>query len=340
MPATNTLKSRWQHFWLGWMNKRIPPAKDIQLHYRQIFIFPTKSGFGFALLLLIVMIGATNYQNNLAFALNFWLVSLGFLAIVHTFRNLLGLKLRCRDIAPVFLGDDIELQISLSADKPKQAIELGFTRQPSCRVANVTDTPTNAELQLAAKQRGWQSIPRIYIQTLYPLGIIHAWSWVTFANRVLVYPKPVKPPHIQAQLDESGDDDQGNTLQIKGDEFHGHKTYSAGDSIKQIDWKVYARERGVMSRDLRAPQSSEHLLTWDAFPGADTELRLSYLCHQVLEMEKQQQNYALKLPGQTINLGSGSNHQMRCLKALALFGSAEDTLSADARNPGADNGKQ
>jgi len=327
MQAKQT-KSWLHRLWVAWLNKRIPASESITLHYRQIFIFPTKSGFGYALLLLLVMIGATNYQNNLAFALNFWLISLGFLSIVHTFRNILGLTIRCQQLAPVNAGNEAIIRLSLSSNKVKQAIEFGFSRQPNVRVPFVDKQGQVAELSLKVNKRGWHDIPRVYIQTLYPLGLIHAWSWLTFSNRLLVYPRPLEPPALNLHQHDNGNEDSGDTQNVRGDEFHGHRQYAAGDSVKQIDWKVYARERGVMSRDLRAPQSSQHILAWEQFAGVDNETRLSYLCFLVLEKEQQQQQYGLHIPGVNIGLGTGIAHMNRCLEALALWGS--DTPKREA----------
>ena len=48
-----------------WLRRRVPPQKSITLNQRCIFIFPTKIGFAFAALLILLFLGAINYENSL-----------------------------------------------------------------------------------------------------------------------------------------------------------------------------------------------------------------------------------------------------------------------------------
>ena len=59
-----------------WLKRRIPPASRLTLSHRQIFIVPTRAGLALLLLLLIMLIGAINYQNSLVYGVTFLLGSL------------------------------------------------------------------------------------------------------------------------------------------------------------------------------------------------------------------------------------------------------------------------
>ena len=55
------LRQRWQR----WLDRRIPPSSSVTLDQRRIFIFPSATGFFFFLCLLVMLLAAINYQNNI-----------------------------------------------------------------------------------------------------------------------------------------------------------------------------------------------------------------------------------------------------------------------------------
>ena len=86
-----SVMSLWRARWQRWLGRRIPAQSEVRLNQRRIFIIPTRQGLGFLLLIALLLIGAINYQNNLAYFLTFWLLSLFLVAILHTYRSLSGL---------------------------------------------------------------------------------------------------------------------------------------------------------------------------------------------------------------------------------------------------------
>ncbi|MEN8214593.1 MAG: DUF58 domain-containing protein, partial [Pseudomonadota bacterium] len=121
--------------------------------------------------------------------------------------------------------------------------------------------------------------------------------------------------------DDSGQSDMGAAQHFRGaDEFVGLRRYRAGDALKQINWKAYAREQGLHTNLFVASGSRETWLEWDSLPGLDVEQRLSALCRGVVDAGKLQHSYGLKLPGIEISPSTGEGHRQQCLEALALFG--------------------
>ncbi|MEE9254876.1 MAG: hypothetical protein V3U43_08070, partial [Pseudomonadales bacterium] len=66
----------WDRWLKSWLDRRFPPSRTVTLDRRNVFIFPTREGFAFGLLLLLLLLGAINYQNTLVFAFAFLLASL------------------------------------------------------------------------------------------------------------------------------------------------------------------------------------------------------------------------------------------------------------------------
>ena len=61
-------------------------------------------------------------------------------------------------------------------------------------------------------------------------------------------------------------------------------------------------------------------LDWHTLEGLNTEERLSQLCQWVIEAEKQEMSYGLRLNDKEIAPGSGEEHSNKCLSTLALWG--------------------
>src|SRR5690554_2730286 len=88
-----------------WLERRTPRADAVVLRHQSIYVLPTRQGAAFMVLLLLLWVLGTNYQNNLILALTFLLISLVFVSVVHAFRNLSGLSLKGLRGTPTFVGE-------------------------------------------------------------------------------------------------------------------------------------------------------------------------------------------------------------------------------------------
>ena len=111
-----------------WLDRRIPPQNKVTLTQSNIFIFPTRTAITFVILLLLLLLGAINYQNALIYGVAFLLGSLFLVTILHTFRNLSGITLELLDSRPGFVGEDIAFNLRLTqpAGRARQGIQAGW----------------------------------------------------------------------------------------------------------------------------------------------------------------------------------------------------------------------
>ena len=98
-----------QQWWERSALKRIfqgegPQTQPFELNRRRIFILPTRHGLFFAVVLFIMLLGAINYNNSLAYMLTFLLVSVAIVSMLHTYKNMAGLVFRAGHSEPVFTG--------------------------------------------------------------------------------------------------------------------------------------------------------------------------------------------------------------------------------------------
>lgn len=312
--------------YIRWLDRRLPAMQAVTLDQRRIFIFPSRPGLWFGVLLFIMLLAAINYENNMAFALVFLLTSVFIVTVLHTFANLSGLTLSAAKSQPVFCGDQACIAIHVERSGQQQYFDIHLA-WPHSEVVTVSLTDTarqTALLHVPVSQRGWFRPDRLLVESHYPLGLLRAWTWLALDIELLVYPRPLKcPMEYQASVDSV---DDGDIVPVVGsDDFYEFKPYQQGDSLKHVFWKAYAKDQDLQTKHYASYREQQLWLNWDWFSG-NTEQRLSKLCYWVLQLEKSQDDYGLKLPGIEIEPGHGANHQTRLLTALALYRPARPKL--------------
>lgn len=289
----------------------------IGLQPRRIFILPTRAGLGFAGLLLVMLLGAINYANNLVFGLTFLLTGLGLVSMLHSYRNLAHLQVRAGQGRPGFVGERIEFQLWLRPNDGRPRYALTLQAADAATLTTVSLGGNAAWLQRQAHQRGPLSLGLVTISSNYPLGLFHAWSRVAFDHTELAYPKPAPPGPPPPSLTDGKN--QTGIRQTGAEDFRGLRPYRIGDSLRHVHWKALAREQGLLTKEFGSHQADSGWLDFAATAEPDPEARLRRLCRWVLEAERTQVTYGLRLPGLVIAPARGNAHRDRCLAALAGF---------------------
>lgn len=314
-----TKSNFWQPYYQRWLNRRIPQTKKITLGHRSIFIIPTKAGGLYLVLLVLMLVTAINYQNNLLFGLTFWLFSLALVAMILTFRNLAGLTISTGKALPCFVNEKTALPLFFETKNSKyQGISFGFAKDTTTKFDGNNET-INTFLYYHAQQRGYLDIQRVRVETSFPLGLFTAWSWLKLDFTALAYPEPEFTPFVFT-TDKGTEQAEHAQAFIKGDQdFHGLRDYQPGDTMRQISWKHVAKGKGIVSKEFEQPQANCSLFGWDSLAPLPQETRLSRLCGWIINAHEQGRQYGLELPQQSIPLDYGEQHKQRCLTALALY---------------------
>ena len=314
------LKRRLRASFQQWVNRRIPPAREVTLDQRRIFIFPGQAGFFFGFCLLVMLVTAINFQNNLCYALTFLLATLFMVAILHTFANLSGLTIRALRARPAFPGQQTEFDLMLERGRQRDhfGLHLKWPGSSEALVNLVDEDTVTVQLHMAVDQRGWYSPGRLLLESSYPLGLLRCWTWIDLELHALVYPRPLACGDLAGLATDTPD---GAAVTVTGsDDFYGFRDYHKGDSPRHIHWKGLAKGQGVQSKQYTAYADRSVWLDWDMFPGVGTEQRLSHLCYWALEFESRNQEYGLRMPAVVIEPDTGDRHRDRVLKELALYG--------------------
>jgi len=302
-----------------WVDKRSPKKQSTQLKQKNIYILPTRYGWLMLGILILILVSSTNYQNNMGFMAGFIVLAIGLLSTFYTYRNLRGVEVRCLKSKPVFAGEAAQVSVQLvnMTQSPRVGIGFGLTKKKVEYIDVDAQGHSQASFFLNMPKRGLWDTPRMACTSIFPFGIFESWSWIRSPYQLLVYPKPIKAP--SPLLSESRGSEEGLTSDKGHEDFHSLRDYQAGDPIKQVMWKAYARERGLLSKEFEGFVGEQQSLSWSSVAHYEKELAISYLTEAVLVAESTNQVYGLELPQVTIAKGQGLEHMNSCLKSLALM---------------------
>lgn len=306
-----------------WVLARVEKSPGpIAVRRNRIYIVPTRFGWGFAIMCFVMLLGAMNYSNSMAFALSFLLVGLGLVCMHHTHANLLAIQLRAGRAQPVFVGEatHFELLIDNPSARPRYALEASWAHEvPAEPGTHIPGLGFGAvRLARVATRRGWLESGVVALSTEFPLGLFHAWTWVHLDLRCLVFPHPSKAGLPPPMAGGSGGAASGS--RAGQDEFSGLRTYQRGDSLRSIHWKSVPKSDVPMVKQFSESVEQALWLTWESLATPDVELRLSQLTRWVLDADREGRAYGLRIPGLSLAPNRGEAHRYECLKALALFG--------------------
>lgn len=306
----------------SWLDRRVPPRSEITLVQNNIFIYPNVQFIYFFVAVMVLWMAATNYENNLAFGLSFLLLSVFVVCIHHTYNNLAGITLRVLGATPVFLDEYSEVELLLSSQRPRFRESLRLFWHPEQAVVNTFfggGQGHRVSVSVRANRRGFFKPTRLTVDTVYPLGIIRAVSYLDLDVKILVYPKPVCYSPWQSTAGK-GEDGETLVAQRGNDEFSHLQEYQPGASLQRVAWKQFAKGRGMQVKEYGEYVSQQLWLDWDEFPSLEMEARLSNLCYWALQLDQRGEHYGLRLPVVIITPDSGELHLKKILTALALYG--------------------
>jgi uncharacterized protein (DUF58 family) len=312
-----------------WARKRQGTDRpSTRLRPRRIYILPTGVGAVFALTTFAMLLGSMNYNNNLSFLLTFLLAGLGFVAMHQCQRNLVDLEVSFAGADPVFAAQTANFRIAVTnhSRHRRHNIQL-FAAAAQSEIRDLGPGESRVlELEIPTARRGYVRLERYGIRTLFPFELFRAWAWLHMDLSALVYPRPadhapLPPPsqtaHGHRQHDARGEED-----------FAGFRQFHDGDSPRHVAWKAYARSGELLSKQFAGADTSSQWFDFAQVDTDDAEARLSILTRWIVDAERTQRGFGLRMPGREIPPSHGHAHRHRCLEALATFGKPDRSEAA------------
>lgn len=338
-----------------WFAKRAPKSDSATLNLRNVYIFFSREGLLFAVLLAITFVAGINYGNNLVLGLCFYLVSVWLISFHVTFAHISGLKVQLIDVTMAEVGEPVwvTLQVLNSSRQPRRQLTFNFEqsfdfnvknnrkKKPTKAAANTVNSSNLTQnylprsvllsrlqdeqiirLPVMTSARGQLELPRLQIKTVYPLGIMRAWSYIYFARTAWVYPKPLaldwQTHYSQANSENlplGGQYTQGQ------DDFDRLDSYSEGESLARVSWVHVARGQGMLTKHFGDPIGYEQHLDYQDMPAPTHEQKLAQLAYGALSLGQLNVPFKMHLAhdqaSKTDTLGQGEVFAQACLLRLA-----------------------
>ena len=346
VPASSLLSS--------WFAARAPKSDSAMLNLRNVYIFFSREGMLFALLLITTFIAGINYGNNLVLGLCFYLISVWLISFHVTFAHISGLQVRLLDVTMAEAGVPVwvTLQLRNESRQPRRQLLLSFDQvgfeqeskqksektgkkshknnKPSTDNQNsILVTRLQGEqiirLPVQTHSRGQLELPRLKIKTVYPLGIMRAWSYVYFARSAWVYPKP-ETFDWQAQYAIVSQEDlpTGGQYRQGQDDFERLDNYIEGESLARVSWGHVARGQGMLTKHFADPVGHEQTLDYADMPAAHHEQKLAQMAYGALKLGELGVPFNMRLPNDmpfdnysAAKMGEGEVFAQTCLLRLA-----------------------
>lgn len=320
MPVTRTRRLHRLRHWLPTLKRRHNAEPlPIVLGRKRIYLLPTGFGFGFAAIVLVMLIGALNYDNNAALLTTCLLGAAVAGSLLTTFRDMNGLRLDAVRAGNTHAGEPIRIQLDFAvAARPRNALRVDIDNQ-TLPFGVCAHSGHTMELYLPTTQRGWMPLPRLRVYSTWPFGLFRAWSWLAPAQPILVYPRTEahgpSPPggHTAGQR-------HSKQQTHDGDDLASLRAYRAGDAIKLVAWKASARHEGLLVREFDRPENhAEWALDWRDVSTLEHEVGIARLTRWVEDAHAAGARWSLRVPGTQLGPDSGAAHYHQCMRTLALM---------------------
>ena len=319
-----------------WFESRLPLTDSVTLTQRTVYILPTRPGMMLALTLLTLLVASINYQLNLGYLLTFLLAGSALVGMHVCHGTLRGLAMHLIAPGAHYAGASTAFDINLT--NKRRSIRYGIGLSVLNPAANKhkrrhwawTDVPAQGsslvQIAFTPARRGLHRLPTLTAETRFPLGTFRVWTVWRPAAQMLVYPAPeLHAPPLPPGVPRTGGAAAAMKAQSSG-EFEGVRGYRRGDPMKLVVWKkasaaseqTSSEGGGLIVRDTQQARQKELWLDFMQAGSGDIERKLSRLCAWVLQAERLDLAYGLRLPAREIKPASGEAHKRQCLEALAL----------------------
>ena len=299
----------------NWLNRRLPRCREVVLTQRQIFIFLSKEGLLFAVLLLVTFLAGVNYGNNLILAVCFFLSSIMLIAIYHSYTQLSGLKVKVLGAEDTEAGKTAKYMLELLPTSAKQYAQLELVWDDQYQRIALLNQRRVLMFDLMTTQRGKFLPPRLLLKSVYPLGLIRAWTYVYFDQIAWVSPTPLASERRHASA--AVEDDAQLSIVRGQEDFHELKTYIPGESLSRVSWPHLAKGQGLLTKQFVDFHAEQNVLDYDQMPATEHEMKLSQLAYWVQELTARHSAFAMRLPSQSLEMGQGERHTKTALRQLA-----------------------
>lgn len=312
------IKKAITNYWNKWIKKRSPIQNPQIFTSNNIYILPSGFGIVFGLLVICLLIGAINYQVSTVFLMTFLLGAVGLISAWEAHANLKEISIKLLSIEDVQQGKPAQVLLLIQGnDKIRYSLEFQIKGYEKQRVEKIPLEGTQFILPLETTTRGFFSLPRIVLSSLFPFGIFRVWGYAFFDKGYYVYPEPVSPnywPPLSSFLNK------------KKEDFHGDNEFY---EVKQVEnpwvqpnliaWKLAAKGQGWYQKIMDTQEGEYYFFKLNDSQATHLEEKLQHLSYWIQNAELMGLRYGLELGSNKSPISNGPIHLRDCLRQLAVY---------------------
>ncbi len=284
----------------------------------------SRSGLGMLLMNLFILAVAIIYNNNLCYLMAFLVAGFNGVAFLKAVYNLRYLDLKAWQVDSNFVGLSAlwEGELINRSGKTKFNLEVYFSGQTPVELWRLKGgQKQKSKRALPLTQRGSFTVPPVIVASKFPLGMLHVAVQWPQDLKYDAYPRLKGNPELTANfmlLPEGDQSGQGTG----GDDFAGHRKYQEGESLRHVNWFLWAKRPDSLQVKVFAGGSKlEYLLRWaDVQHLADDEAKLSQLALWMFTAQEKNISFRAELPNCVPSLEEGPKVDPQYyLHALAVW---------------------
>lgn len=188
-------KQPWHAWWRRWWDARLPRQDHLTLTQKNLYILPSKAGWSFVAVFMVLLLASINEQVNLGYALSFMLSGAGLAALYLTHANLHGVSLRLLPLRSVHAGEVLSAQVVLT-NRHQRAGRFGLVitagpRAPRARSLAQVVQEMSSSVQAARRWWSWMSpCPTEVGMCCHASPLKRATLWACFERGAIGAPTP------------------------------------------------------------------------------------------------------------------------------------------------------
>jgi uncharacterized protein (DUF58 family) len=180
-------------------------------------------------------------------------------------------------------------------------------------------------LEITLSGRGRRQLPAVTLRSRFPVNFFIRSQGLILDQEVTVFPAPQPCPDLR-QVDPGGRQGTQQNWQkgYEGD-INRIRDYQGGEPLKSIHWKLSARHDRLKVKELSAATRKPVILDLAELPGSGVEQRLRHASYLVTRWLRDGWPVGLKAGSLKLPPGSGQQHKLLLLQALAHYGQDQKT---------------
>ncbi|WP_372651383.1 DUF58 domain-containing protein [Halobacteriovorax sp.] len=292
----------------------------MKLSSNKTYILPSRFGLGLIFITFLVFIIAITFGHPFSYFITFFLTSIIVVCAFSTNSTISKLKTFHFHDEFIECGNEELVSVNISNREYSSSMSLYTTSELSVNEKATIISNENNKLRFSLKSDhcGILKMSRIKIHTTFPLGIFRAWKYIDSNKQVIVYPKRVVAGDIYRESLYSKGSESENIYNIETkDEFLDHRKFRDTDSWKHIDWKAFARGRGLLTKNFSGQDSNAVVLSVN---HKDNINYLGKVTDQLFKSYDSSIETILLVDGEVTSKGNNKVHLYECLRILARLG--------------------